>query len=186
MRQKLNVRARLGVVAVALLAACSRQPAAPQLHVPPQIVVPAGAYDIGSRELVDGTVGVGYRLHEPFPADGLLARVRGALPAPAWQPLERDWLHPDSPSSHQRGWSDFTDGTKSPSTRVHAWSAQWRDAQGNVVIYYLRYDSAVHPESVNPPDNDKLFVAAAWYPKVEADKLMKQASSASRNPSDYK
>jgi hypothetical protein len=186
MRQKLIIRARLGVV-VALLAACSRQAATQQLHVPPQIVVPADAYDVRSETKTDGRVEVTYRVHEPFPADGLLARIRGALPAPAWQPLEHDWLNPDNPSSLQTGWSDFLDGTKSPTKRVHAWTAQWRDAQGNVVFYGLSYDSAVTgSDDPSPPDNDKLRVAAAWYPKAAADRLMKWASSASRNPSDYK
>jgi hypothetical protein len=97
--------------------------------------VPADAYNVRSEAKADGRVEVTYRVHEPFPADGLLARIRGALPAPEWQPLQNDWLNPDNPSSHQVGWgAPFIDGRKSPAKRVHAWNAQWRDTHGNVVF----------------------------------------------------
>jgi hypothetical protein len=117
---------------------------------------------------------VTYRLHEPFPAAGLLAHIREALPAPEWQPLEHDWLNPDIRSSLQDGWGDFVDGTTKPSTRVHEWCAQWRDAQGNIVFYDLRYASAARlaPGERNIPDNDSVHVAAVWFPKAAADRLI--------------
>jgi hypothetical protein len=174
----------VAVVAAAFMSACTSRPSARDLHLPPQIVLPGDAYDLRPENKADGTTGVTFRLHEPFPAARLLARIREALPAPEWQPLEHDWLNADIPSSHQAGWGDFLDGTTKPTTRVHQWCAQRRDAQGDVVYYNLRYVSGarLEPGERNIPDNDRVQVSALWVPKPAADRLMKWSQTVPRTP----
>lgn len=178
---------RFGILVLAAAAAlnCSpRSPSASELGLPPPVVLAAGAFDVRPEKKADGTNGVTYRLRETFPADALLGRIRSAVPPPEWQPLAMDWLNPDIPSSHQRGWGDWTDRTKTPPTRVHQWSAQWRDSQGNIVFYELRYDSTLHSGGgpLGPPDNDKVEVTALWIPKLAAQRMMESSRSVPRVP----
>jgi hypothetical protein len=49
------------------------------LNVPAQIVVVSGAIGVRPEKKADGTTGVSYQVHEAFPADALLARLRAAL-----------------------------------------------------------------------------------------------------------
>jgi hypothetical protein len=162
----------------------SRQ-APPKL--PPELVVATGARDIVSGARPDGAIELTNRLDEPFPAENLLRQVRAAFPADQWHPLAKDWLNPEIPTSHSRGWTDFQDGTKHPETWVHAWSADWRDSKGNMVLYSLRYDSkppyvearrpiiVSDPALLAPPDNSDLRVSAAWFPVEVVNRLRKAA-----------
>jgi hypothetical protein len=92
-----------------------------------------------------------------------------------------DWMNPDIPSSHQRGWGSWEDGTKHPTVWVHQWSAQWRGKSGDVVLYDLRYDSPLTTGKtldavLQRPDNDVLRVAATRLPKAAAERLMSWAA----------
>jgi hypothetical protein len=171
----------LSFVCAVLLAAC-RGAAQTDLNLPAQVVVVSGAIDVRPEKKADGTSGVSYQVHESFPADALLAHVRAALPAPEWEPMPMDWMNPDLPSSHQRGWTSFADGTKKPPARVHQWIAQWRGKSGDVVFYSLKYDSPLLEgksvgEVPDRPDNDLLHVTAMRLPKAAADRLMSWADS---------
>jgi hypothetical protein len=178
---------RLGILALAAAAAlnCShRSPPASELGLPPPVVLAPGAFDVRPEKKDDGRRGVTYRLREAFPADALLGRINNAMPPPGWQPLAMDWLNPDIPSSHQSGWRDWRDGTKTPPTRVHQWSAQWRDSQGNIVFYELRYDLALNSGGgrLGPPDNDNVRITAVWIPTSAAQRMMEWSRSIRRVP----
>jgi len=154
---------------------CKSQPTnSPAVQLPPVIVVAAGATDVRPEARADGQIGVTYAVREQFPADALLERIRATLPAPEWRPLPNDWLNPDSPSSHQTGWTKFEDGRKAPPTEVHQWLAQWQDTQGNVVLYVLRYDSTLMANRPyrRAPDNSDLSVTAVWIPAALAKQVM--------------
>jgi len=166
--------------------ACHPNPAA-DLRIPPEVVVVRDAFDVRPEHKTDGSTTVAYRVHEAFPADTVLQSIRAALPATKWDAVPMDWMNPDVPSSHQRGWTSWTDGTKTPPTWVHQWSAQWRDKQGNIVYYELRYDSVLTPDKrpddlLKRPDNDVLRVTGAWVPREAADRLMSWGASQSRQP----
>jgi hypothetical protein len=170
--------------AVVLLAsACqSNGPEPPRMQLPPQVVVSAGAKDVRPETKPDGETGVTYTVREEFPADALLRQIRAVLPAPEWRPLPNDWLNPGVPSSHERGWTTFSDATKTPRSEVHQWLAQWQDSHGNVVVYVLRYDSRATEgqADVSRPDNPNLSVTAVWVPAAVAERMMSTAGGRGR------
>jgi hypothetical protein len=149
----------------------------PQL--PSALVVAPSAVGFFPWTRRDGQIGVTYMVREEFPANGLFARIRTALPAPEWRPLQNDWLDPAKPSSHQTGWVAFTDGTKKPPRGIHVWLGQWQDSKGNIALYVLRYDSMDEKRSAasrNIPDNASLSVTAVWIPGRVAEHMMSNAS----------
>lgn len=173
---------RVCVLCVGMAAlGCSGRPFATDLALPHSLVLAPGAYDIVPEKKADGTNGVTYTVHEAFPADVLLARIRAALPSPEWEPMADDWRNPGMPSSHKTGWGDYTDGTQRPPRYVHQWMAQWRDQTGNVVFYDLKYFSVLMPGNLpaleRQPDNDKVRVTAMWVPKAVAERLMSWGAS---------
>jgi len=103
---------------------------------------------------------VAYALKEKHPASNAIQQISSRLEALGWRPLKDDWLNPGLPSSHVRGWTDFTDGTRTPVHRVHRWGAQWQDESGNIVDYTLDYS---YPES-GTQDLQSLWIDGAWYP----------------------
>jgi hypothetical protein len=95
----------------------------------------------------DGAWWVYYNVQTEYPAEEVLQFIRTELERQGWQPLKEDALNPGLPSSHVRGWQDYVDGRTSPKTQVHKWLAQWQNAQGDVVVYSLRYQ---HPKGTSP------------------------------------
>jgi len=103
---------------------------------------------------------IAYALNEKHPAPNAIQQISSRLKALGWTPLQGDWLNPGLPSSHVRGWTDFIDGTTTPMNHVHQWGAQWKDKNGNIVDYTLRYS---YPES-GTPNLQALWVNGSWYP----------------------
>ena len=168
------------VIASAVLGtACNQERDSANLAgLPPQLVVMPGAERVKPVIRPDGTWQVSYDVTMAFPAAALFDAIKSTLPPDKWEPLANDMLNPDIPSSHKRGWTDFIDGTKNPNTDVRLWMAEWRDCEGNIVWYALRYDSRSRRNSTGPaePDNDHLSVNAAWYPALIARKMVEQAA----------
>jgi hypothetical protein len=170
-----NGNSLIALGGILLLTTACRPARTKSSDLPPQIVVVPGALDVRPERKADGTTGVSYSIREPYPADGVLARIRAALQPPGWKPMPMDWMNPDIPSSHERGWVGFTDdASKGRQTYVHQWSAQWRDTRGNVVYYDLRYISQPPKggAGLERPDNEDLYVTAVWVPKAVADRMM--------------
>lgn len=142
--------------------------------LPPALVVPDGATDVHPETKANGETGVTYTVSEVYPAKSLLERIRATLRS-GWTPLQTDWLNPGQPSSHVSGWGEFEDGTRSPTKRVHQWLAQWKDAEGNVVWYALRYESTLPQGNVYPagPDNANLHVTAVWEPAALVKQMLR-------------
>jgi hypothetical protein len=172
----------LFVVATAVMAvSCRGGPDAP-VTLPPELIVVDGAKDVRPRQRPDAGIEVLYRVDQPFPATELLERVRAALPSQRWHPLMEDWLNPGRATSHQRGWGSFTNGLKQPNTLVHAWSAEWKDDAGNLVLYGLVYESKYNPSLPSfawpPPDNSMLEVTALWLPASTVNAMQQMPRSA--------
>jgi hypothetical protein len=149
--------------------------------LPQELIVADGATDVRSQERPDGAVELLYRANQPYPAVGLLASIHAAVPRERWQPLTDDWLNPGNPSSHKTGWGSFIDGTKSPNTLVHRWNGQWKDRDGNIVVYALDYNSAYNaalPLFSQLPGNSRLEVSAMWVPTSTAKAIQDALSIA--------
>jgi hypothetical protein len=135
-----------------------------------------GATGVRTISKADGRYELTYSLQQEYPAAPVVARIRAAISEERWQPLAHDCLNPGNPSGYSRGWSDFIDGTKTPNTLVHVWSAEWKDGTGNLVIYSLRYDSAVRPGRLTrpTPDNAVLRVTVMFFPSAIVTEMRKQ------------
>lgn len=120
-----------------------------------------------------------YNVQVEYPAEEVLQFICNGLEHHGWQPLTEDILNPGEASSHVTGWGNFLDGTTSPETVVDQWLAQWKNAQGDVVWYVLRYR---HPKGTWPrPKTVSVF--ASYFPakivklqlkSVEEDRAKKQ------------
>jgi hypothetical protein len=149
------------------------------------LLVPAAATNVRTETRPNGQIEVLYVITEKYPADGFLAQVRAALPAPHWTPLQKDWLNPGIPSSHVRGWVHFTRNRKDKTeVWVHEWMAQWRNAAGDVSLYRLEYESPLPKDRdgyLSQPDNDRLQVVAVWIPAKLAERIQQAAGSVSQH-----
>jgi len=94
-----------------------------------------------------GTDQVLYRLIKKYPAKKTISELNNRLKVKGWQPLKRDWLNPEIPTSHERGWTNFIDGTKNPNLEVHSWSSNWRNEKEDILIFSLRYNYPVKTKS---------------------------------------
>jgi hypothetical protein len=104
-----------------------------------------------------------------------LSFISAKLKKRGWKPLPQDFLNPDVPSSHQRGWALFEDHTKT-STRVFAWSAGWQNDAHDIVVYALRNES---------PDNStrnlkNLQLIALFIPAEIAAKMKRDVVNSKR------
>lgn len=119
------------------------------------LVEPSGAYNLvqGSQ---NGTQHISYQLDEPYPAEQFLDWLTHRLTGLGWTASHDSSFNPGSPNSHVLGWSDFEDGTVSPSVRVDQWMADWTNADGAVLSYVLKYSSSLHGASIR----DNLSVRA--------------------------
>jgi hypothetical protein len=176
------VRIASALLLLTLSSACGGRKQEVQVPLPAQLVVLSGARNMHSGTKPDGSIEVSYHIAARFPAGPALEQIRAALPRSDWEPLANDWLNPDIPSSHQRGWTDFTDGTKTPNTAVHLWLAQWRNRNGDIVLYGLRYDSRdqMKVSVLHHPDNDDLHVVASWIPAATARRMIEWAEKTRR------
>jgi hypothetical protein len=119
----------------------------------------------------DGRQQVIYSTESEYPAEDVLSLVSEELKKRGWKPLPQDFLNPDIPSSHQRGWTFFEDHTQKPWTGVYTWIADWENCPHDIVRYALRYES---------PDNStrnlkNLQVIALFIPADIAAKMRRDA-----------
>lgn len=156
-----------------LISACSGDSAAKESAYGPGLIVLAGSTDVQFRKQEAGYDLLEYRINEAYPAKSALAKISERLRKTGWQPLNSDLLNPDSPSSHVTGWTQFVDATVTPETRVHQWLAPWKDKNGNVVSYALRY---------REPDLSKLTIWALYYPSTVVKSLQDKAKAIRSDP----
>jgi hypothetical protein len=98
-----------------------------------------------------------YIVKEDYPATNVLTSVSQVLAQNGWTALEYDFLNPDIPSSHVRGWGHFFQTSRNrPKMDVHQWMAQWEKG-GDIVWYTLRYE---YP--VGEKDLSTLYVSASY------------------------
>jgi hypothetical protein len=125
------------------------------------LVVLDGAIDIRRyRHKTAGSFYVNYCLNETYPAPNSLKQISMRLESLGWKPLDEDFLNPGLPSSHVRGWTEYSEGTTNSAPLVHQWLAQWQDDSGNIAAYTLKYSSLMK----GTPDPTSLTVHGIWFP----------------------
>jgi hypothetical protein len=86
-----------------------------------------------------GSIQLSYKIKENYPATSVINHTSSQMKTNGWKLLEKDYLNPDLPSSHERGWSNFEDAVRSPTKIVHQWIGDWQDKYGNIVRYIFIY-----------------------------------------------
>jgi hypothetical protein len=166
MRRRFLVLLFFGVVSAGCV---SKTHGDPKASLPPELVVPQGATNVVKvQPRPDGGAELHYRLERAFPADDVLTEIRSAFPVDRWRPLTKQWLNPDTDTSHVTGWYSTVIQTNNAETVVHNWNGEWLDRDGNLVMYSLHYESPfVLSEAVatlKHPDNSALSATALWIP----------------------
>jgi len=163
-------------------AGCSRRHDIPVSNLPPELAVPKGATDVMARGDGKSAV-VEYRMSAPYPAGDFLTDIASRLAQGGWKATETDFLNPTISSSNVRGWTAYLDGRASPPVGVHQWLGQWRNNQGDVVSYALRYSSAAGDPTYKPPlpTNSDLRVTAFLIPAGQAEAMAAAAKRIGAN-----
>ncbi len=120
-----------------MILGCQRQ-TDPPAPLAPTFFAPAGARNVDHHQAQE-VEQVVYQIDAAYPSSPFLCELTRHLQTHQWQGLRQDPFAPESASDLIRGWHDFTDGTRQPETRVHAWMASWRNADGDLLTYALRY-----------------------------------------------
>ncbi|MHB8623384.1 MAG: hypothetical protein ACYDBA_08440 [Sulfuricaulis sp.] len=153
--------------------ACAQEPAN---NSPASLVVYPKGEDVRYRDK-DGAWWVYYNVQADYPAEDVLRFIKDALERQSWQPLKKDILNPDLPSSHATGWGEFVDGRTSPKTQVHQWLAQWKNSRGDVVWYELRYRHPVGTSAIPKT----VSVIGTYYPANIVEQQLKWAEAERKN-----
>jgi hypothetical protein len=90
---------------------------------------------------------VHYKLISKYPAKEIISELNNRLKAKGWTPLKKDWLNPEIPTSHVRGWTNYIDGTKNPKLEVHVWNCDWTNENEDILIFDLKYSYSVDKQS---------------------------------------
>lgn len=154
----LIVAACLGVI-VGLWMGSRVDPVAPDpLVVRDPLIVLDGSQNVSIGQGANESWYVSYVLRQKYPASSVIDAISTRLRRNGWHALEKDWLNPDFPSSHVRGWTEYVDATVAPNHQVHHWLGQWEDADENIAAYSFEYR---YPVGV---PNSELWVNGAWFP----------------------
>ena len=153
----------LGAVTLLAVAACAKAGALDQR--PAELIVLDGATSVRDATR-NGVYELTYQLESTYPAANVTSKIEAIFNDTRWSALAEDWLNPGNPSGHSLGWGSLLDSSKTPNTIVHKWSAEWKDTNDNIVIYMLRFGSAVPRDEpfLQRPDNHILKVTAAFVP----------------------
>ena len=122
-----------------------------------------------SCDVFKGRERLTYSLTEEYPASKSLDQIRCRLKTLGWTPLDDNYFMPGVPTSHVTGWQKFEDTEIDNKDRVivHAWSADWTNEQGDIVLYGLKYS---YPKD-SRPDLSLLQVFAVYFPRLVAEAL---------------
>jgi hypothetical protein len=104
-----------------------------------------------------------YDVKESLPATATLAFIVDGLKREGWTPMLDSDLPRYENSSLVHGWHD--PAPESLDAGLHIWSARWRDADGNEVVYSLTYVCPLEQHGLHA---SYVGVAAWYYSREEA------------------
>ncbi len=165
----LRVRPYAGALAIALCVGCEGlQPTGQDPASDSPLVVLSAAADTRWTNDYDGTVH--YSIQDPYPGSVVIGRLSEALTEAGWVEVDGSPLFSDPDRGARRWWSYYDELER----KTHQWQGSWRDANGNMITYLLRYET---PAS-GGPDIMKvtgIYTSAATVSKLrdEAEKRQK-------------
>jgi len=161
----------LVLTGVATFAGCQRRTAQQQAPVPSAFFIPDGARNVEHQER-QGIHEVSYEVDAAYPASSFLCELTQHLDQRQWRGLREDALNPGSESSLVRGWGDYGNATRQPETHVHSWSAEWRNQDGDLLTYGLKYE---YPETAKPELSKLKVLGLVWPANVARAQLGSRA-----------
>lgn len=158
--------------AIILLNCCTTQNSQDPYVYSDALFVLKSAFNVKYANL-KGTQQVVYSVIEQYPALNVISQIDDKLQSMGWRPLEKDWLNPQVPTSHVRGWTDYIDETKNNNKEVHSWYSNWINPQEDMLIYSLEYSRPVKSESIM----SDLKIVAIYIPEKLAKERISQVGS---------
>jgi TonB family protein len=150
-------------------AGCSKERSSNRDVLPPSFVVPEGA-----RKLVasrhdwnpDG-LSASYVVRVAYPAERLVAQIREKLECCGWKPVPADEIDARRPSSLRFEWRSHVLRDPGQKGEFFNWSGEWSNDAGDVVNYWLQYQSGVPAagREGTKPDNEDLRVSVSLTPQ---------------------
>jgi hypothetical protein len=125
------LRVSAAILTGLLVTACDMR--APVRTIPAAIIVLPDAEDTKTSDNYDGQVS--YRLKQPHPGERSIEEVRRRLIEQGWHRRERDVLNPENTFATTARWRTL----ETANGDVIAWSEQWENDDGDVVIYGFKY-----------------------------------------------
>lgn len=164
MQSSLPTHLLLSVI-VLLLVGCQHNLNDKPREVPDSLIVLSGAKDIRPSSRY-GTSQVSYQLHKCYPGQEIIDELSVGMLQKKWILLNEDFLNPGLRSNHARGeWSTFWDAN---GNYVYQWIEDWKDSEGNIIRYGLRY---MAKNKENPLNNCDMTVYGIYHPKKVLDDL---------------
>lgn len=112
-----------------------------------------------------------YLVHSGFPADRVIQEISDQLAKQGWEPMDKLYLYPDTPSGRVLGWT-FFEQAKRTGWMVYEWASDWKDKDNNIVSYALQYRDPIEKYRkgtfIMRPGNDELSVNFVYMPASEA------------------
>lgn len=121
---------------------------------------------------LNGTDQISYKLIAQYPAEDEILDLNNRLKRKGWNSLKKDWLNPEIPTSHERGWTKFIDGTKNPNLEVYSWKSDWTNEKEDILSFALRYSYPVKTKS----NMMALNVIGIYLPSEMAKKSLAQVN----------
>jgi hypothetical protein len=170
------------VVFFLVLTSCKQKDSQSPLDYSKSLIIVSGAMNVIYSK-PNGMDSVRYKLFVNYPASEIINQIDFKLKNTGWKFLEKDFLNPDIPTSHVRGWGSYINGTENPEREVHAWSSNWKNQNGDVISYSFKYSYPVHkkPEFLILNELFDLDVVAVFVPSDLANSIMKQLNSLRKN-----
>ena len=121
-----------------LILSCSEQSSQSASDYSDSLIILTGASNVQYYKSY-GQDQISYKILKQYPAQDTITALNTRLEAKGWKPLKIDWLNPDIPTSHVRGWGSYIDGTTNPELKVHTWKSDWKNENEDILTYALSY-----------------------------------------------
>ena len=151
------------------LISCSKNSSQSATDYSDALIILKGASEVQYHKSY-GQDQISYKILNKYPAQDTITELNTRLEAKGWKPLKIDWLNPDIPTSHVRGWGFYIDGTTNPELNVHSWQSDWKNENEDILTYALRYS---YPSN-GKPNMMELSVIGLYIPHKLAKKSLEQ------------
>jgi hypothetical protein len=135
----MRTRKMLPTALVLLLWACNFPTSDVSTRSAEVIVPPAATHTKYARG--NGAEEAAFNLQVEYPASEFLEGITQTLQDLGWTPSETLYDNPGIATGQVGGWSRYTDPSANPALEIRQWIGEWKNSNGDVMTYSLRYVS---------------------------------------------